>query len=170
MHIRSNAPLYHTTGISNAFQIINTNTLKVGTLDPWVSFSRDTREKYGAIQFIIDKEKLRYNYKVSPHMSEAERSTYTDSAEEIVMQDIRNFRNYLLGIDIINDQQLNFLIKKVQRATKEQIITNTYPKGFTHIKNLYPLLNELQRQQIPCSFRIQTLMQVVRYKLKYQTK
>ncbi len=114
--------LYHGTTVKNAFLILQEDTLKVGKMyankEPAVCFTRHLDNinsyKFAAI-FVIDRDKLKANYKITPITdyknvvgdNHGARYTATDlvqsKAEEVVKQDITNIRKYIKKILIASD-------------------------------------------------------------------
>lgn len=94
--------------------------MKIGSLHESISFTRDRsfhkysfifKEENRGVRFVIDGNKLSSNYKITPYnyfSGWEDRSGKTakgggrgeHQAEEIVRQDIKNIKNYIIRIDL----------------------------------------------------------------------
>ena len=162
------APLYHTTSIRNAAKILVSDRLNVSSEYGNVSLSRNRYEKYGHIQLILNQQALRYNYSITPFMAEAERSTYSDSSEEVIGQDIVNIRRYILAIDITSDRCLRLLMGRLEGATKEQILRDDLSSNLTPLRGTWLLYNEIMSSRIVINPRLNLLFTRLNQKLAQQ--
>lgn len=114
--------LYHGTTVKNAFLILQEDVLKVGKMygnkEPAVCFTRHLENinsyKFAAI-FVIDKNKLKANYKITPItdykniVGDNHGARYKaidgvhSKAEEVVKKDITNIRKYIKKLLIASD-------------------------------------------------------------------
>lgn len=123
------APLYHTTGIFFAPQILEEDTLKASPTWKVVSFSRNKDFIYEdkPVTFEIDQDKLSQNYKIVPFDysykidHEASRKFQRESpdfeSEEMVHGDIKDIHKYILSIRL-NDNINRY--KNYKYGTKEE--------------------------------------------------
>lgn len=121
------APLYHTTSFKNLMSILDSNTLKVGRTfangrKPAVCFSRSIEfaSSYGGNVIIeFDQQKLASKYKIVPvadtinlYKPKVGRYVGSSKAEEDIMSDITNVKNYITRI---------FVLKACTEDEKEEL-------------------------------------------------
>lgn len=110
-------PLYHGTGFREACEILESNELRANisneTETYGVSLTRNKDAAYYAIRFKIDHEKLIQNYKVKPVYRDGIRGR--DLAEERVDRTIKNFRRYILEIQLNNPMDIKVIRSKLVR-------------------------------------------------------
>ena len=97
----SHAPLYHTTSVYNAYEIIKDNAL-----NPFIeiiSFSRNKDFIYdnGSITFICNQSKLKNNFKIVPFRY-GQGTNLENEFEEQIEKPIFKLNNYLISIRLNN--------------------------------------------------------------------
>lgn len=152
--------LYHTTSIESAFNILQQNCL-LPSEEYWgISFSRNKREKYGYIQFIFDRQLLSYNYKIQPFMAEAERSTGTDSSEEVILKPVTNVRRYLIGVDIVDNRSQRIILKKLNNISHQPT-----SREMAILDSLCNLMTAIEYCNLPIGIRLQYVLTVLNDKI-----
>ena len=94
--------LYHSTSGENLNSILRSNTLKGNqdsnyamTAGIQISFTRDKNYRPGEYTIEIDGDKLSNNYKITPFAYDQDER---GQAEEVVKQDIKDFKKYIKNI------------------------------------------------------------------------
>ena len=162
------APLYHSTGVSSAYKILTSNTLKASNADDLttssVSFSRSRTVTYGPIIFKFNQSKLQTRYKISPiaHGGNTLDGYKGDSYEERVVKDITNVRNYIEEIDVSNMMHMRILRRSLYKASKNELINNTFKST---IKDLYPFYIFVTTNKLPIGKGLKELFNAIELKL-----
>lgn len=125
------APLYHGTTWKNAVEILESNELRANisneTETNGVSFTRNSREAYDQVVFVIDQESLTYNYKISPIYREG--IAGLDLAEERVTRTIKNIRKYIIELRWNNPIWLKTLRRQLTREFDNTDLLSQPSKG-----------------------------------------
>lgn len=125
------APLYHGTTWMNAIEILESNELRANvsneTETSGVSFTRNSREAYDQVVFVIDQELLSDNYKISPIYREG--IAGLDIAEERVPRTIKNIRKYIIELRWNNPIWFRTLRRQLTREFDNTDLLNQPSKG-----------------------------------------
>lgn len=125
------APLYHGTTWMNAIEIIESNELRANvsneTETNGVSFTRNSREAYDQVVFVIDQELLSHNYKISPVYREG--IAGLDLAEERVPRTIKNIRKYIIELRWNNPIWFKTLRRQLTREFDNPDLLSQPSKG-----------------------------------------
>ena len=125
------APLYHGTTWMNAIEILESNELRANvsneTETNGVSFTRNSREAYDQVVFVIDQESLAYNYRISPLYREG--IAGLDLAEERVPRTIKHIRKYIIELRWNNPIWFKTLRRQLTKEFDNRDLLNQPSKG-----------------------------------------
>ena len=104
--------LYHSTTVGALERILQSNMLLLGREEPSVSFSRSSRSWHTArlnkVRLILNGEKLRRNYRLTPHIYHKDITTFGKQPggrfeyEEKSDKPIERLHRYLIGLEILD--------------------------------------------------------------------
>lgn len=133
--------LYHSTYFDDLLEILNDNILYGSHMyDYGIATSRnknylfymndngDLKSGEGECQLILDRDKIKYNYKIKPYDWEEFKSikdkNYHQSEDKILTNKIIGIKNYIVGIHLnknINDNYTTLLEKEGDFLRKNNI-------------------------------------------------
>lgn len=118
--------LYHGTTWKNAIAILETNELRANVSNETetygVSFTRNKREAYDSVCFVVDQLLLSYNYKIEPVYRDG--IAGRDLAEERVDRTIKNFRKYIIEARVNDPFTVRILRKKLSKSSDPALLTD----------------------------------------------
>ena len=172
--LRNKNLIYHSTSLENFEEILNSDTLYGSEFyDSGIATSRNKHYAYGStenepyesghnlgdIQLILDRDKIKYNHKISAFDWEelkldksltGKYSNSHQSEDKKKTQELNNISKYIIGIHIVKNKILNKIFKIIKKYPNNWIIfdedwnsitvneTNNYENfNFDKVRRLY---------------------------------
>ena len=158
------APLYHGTTWKSAIEILESNELRANVSNETetygVSFTRNPREAYDSVCFVVDQLLLSYNYKIEPVYRDG--IAGLDLAEERVDRTIKNFRKYIIEVRINDPFALRILRKRLLKYDDLRILTNPkFPDRFNEVYWIHQFIETAEKYQVPMDSQFQKAKQLI---------
>lgn len=154
--LRSKNLLYHSTSFSNLLEILDSNVLiSYSLFDFGISTSRNKDYLFsidyddtgdiisggGECQLILDKDKIKSNYKIKPYDYEMYKkipdNNYHQSEDKILSNKVKNIKKYIVGIHLNKNVHENYkkLLEKENEFIKENNII-IFDKDWNIVNNI----------------------------------
>lgn len=138
------APIYHTSTLSDAAKIIKTNVLKMGN-NGSISFTREIRhaEWFNDVIFVLNQAKLAQNYKLIPIWDKKPELIGQPKTPMHMWKGSNEFEERIHGRDITDfDKYIVSILVKEKQMNKASQTLMSHPKVVVYRGNIHPSMGQ----------------------------